>query len=238
MIAVQRHVLAIGAIGWAVGCAPAIPAADGAVDANRSDSFRNEAAAEYRKILARLSAKGELDDHAAMLARVRRIGAGLIVAARSLRAETSQWSWEIHVTGDSNVGALCMAGGKVLVGSALVERLQLTDGELAMLLAHEIAHAVADHRREVSRATLDSDAADDVRQSRIAVLQENDADRIGMDLAYRAGWPASSLVGFFDKLAAAEPAGTFNSSHPGAASRAAAARLLARKLESAARPAK
>ena len=61
-------------------------------------------------------------------------------------------------------------------------------------------------------------------------MQENEADEIGMRLAYRAGWPASSLVSFYEKLAAQEPPGTFNSSHPTAALRVEAARAMARKL--------
>ena len=195
-----------------------------------ADAFRNEAAAQYRRILAGLSAKGKLDDDDILLGRARRIAAGLIVASAQVRPETSTWSWEIHVTSDASRGAFCIAGGKVLVGSALVRRMDLSDGELAMLLAHEIAHAVADHRREASRVTMESDAAEEVRQAEVAVTQENEADRIGMALAHGAGWPTSSLLSFFDKLAAEEPPGTFSSSHAAAAARAAAARALAQKL--------
>jgi predicted Zn-dependent protease len=194
------------------------------------DAFRNEAAAQYRRILAGLSAKGKLDDDEILLGRVRRIAASLIVAAAQVRAETSAWSWEVHVTSDASKGAFCMAGGKVLVGSELVRRMGLSDGELAMLLGHEIAHAVADHRRQASHATLESDVAEEIREAEIAVMQENEADRIGMSLAHGAGWPTSSLVSFFEKLTAEEPPGTFNSSHPSAASRAATARALAQKL--------
>ena len=196
-------------------------------------AFRDEAAVQYRKILASVSAKGKLDDDPVLLARVRRITAGLAIAASQVRAETSSWSWEVHVTSDPSKGAFCMAGGKLLIGRALVQGLDLTDGELAMLLGHEIAHAVADHRREVSRTTMDTDPAAEIREAAIAVGQEDEADRIGMDLAHRAGWPAASLVGFFDKLAAHESPGTFNSSHASAASRAVAARAMARTLGTA-----
>lgn len=194
------------------------------------DAFRAEAAVQYRKILAGLAAKGKLDDEAILLARVRRIAAGVIVAAAQMRPATSSWPWEAHVTTDASTSAFCMAGGKLLVGAPFVARLELTDAELAMLLGHEIAHAVADHRREASRATMESDPAEEVRAARIAVMQEDEADRIGMELAHRAGWPATALAGFFDKLAALEPAGTFNSSHSTAASRASAARAMARRL--------
>jgi predicted Zn-dependent protease len=194
------------------------------------EAFRNAAAAQYGKTLAGLSARGQLDDDEATLERVRRISRGLIAAAAEVRPETGTWSWEVHVTSDRSKGAFCMAGGKLLVGSALVRRLDLGDGELAMLLGHEIAHAVAGHRREALRSSMDSDAAQEIRQAEIAVMQENEADRIGMKLAYRAGWPAMSLVSFYDKLATEEGPGTFNSSHPSAQSRATTARAMAQQL--------
>jgi predicted Zn-dependent protease len=200
--------------------------------ATEAEAFRGEADAQYRKILSRLSAKGMLDDDAITLGRARHVAAGLIAAAAGLRAETATWPWEIHVTSDRSTGAFCLAGGKILVGSAFVARLGLSDDELAMLLAHEMAHAIAGHRREVTRFGIDSDPAQEIREAEIALLQESEADRIGMELAWRAGRRPSSLAGFFDKLAADEGAGTFNSTHPPAQSRAAAARALAAKFES------
>jgi predicted Zn-dependent protease len=194
-------------------------------------AFRDEAAAQYRKVLASLWARSKLDDDEVMLDRVRRVARGLIAAAANARPETAAWSWEIHVTSDASKGASCMAGGKILIGGELVKSLDLRDGELAMLLGHEIAHAVAGHRREAARSSMEADAAQEIRQAEIAVMQEDEADRIGMDLAYRAGWPTTSLVSFYDKLAAREPPGTFNSSHPSAQSRAAMAREMARKLD-------
>jgi predicted Zn-dependent protease len=204
---------------------PGVPGTEG-----DDSAFRSEAATRYRTILARLAASGKLDEDGVALDRARRIAAGLIAAAKAIRPATGTWSWEVHVTSDASVAATCMAGGKILLGSDFVRRLDLSDGELAMLLGHEMAHAVAGHRRAVVRPQMDTDAAQEVREARIAVMQEKEADEIGMALAYRAGWPLASLVGFFDKLAAQETPGTFNSSHPSAALRAADARTLARTL--------
>ena len=215
----------VAAAALAQSLPPGIP------ETGRDDTaFRDEAAARYRTIVARLSASGKLDEDGAALDRARRIAGGLIVAAKALRPATGTWSWEVHVTGDASVAAFCMAGGKILLGSPFVRRLDLGDGELAMLIGHEMAHAVAGHRRETVRSGFDADPAEEVRQARIAVMQEKEADEIGMNLAFRAGWPAASLVSFFDKLAAQEPAGTFNSSHAPASLRAEDARALARTL--------
>jgi predicted Zn-dependent protease len=198
--------------------------------ADDGDAFRGAAAVQYGKILATLAAKGKLDDDPALLARSRRIAAGLIAAASEARSDVAAWPWEVHVTTDASRGTFCIAGGKVLVGGQLVKDLELEDGELAMLLGHEIAHAAAGHRRAAVRGSMDTDAAEEVRAAEIALQQEDEADRLGMELAHRAGWPAAGLVSFFDKLAAREPAGTFNASHPTAAARAATARTRAQAL--------
>jgi predicted Zn-dependent protease len=185
-------------------------------------------------MLEQLSVRGRLDDDAALLERARRISAGLVAAAKQMRPEAAGWTWEVHVTSDAGVSAFCIAGGKILVGRGIVRALDLADGELAMLLAHEIAHAVAGHRREAARGGVGADPAEEVRQVSIAVAQENEADEIGMRLAIDAGWRSRELVAFYDKLAAREGAGTYNSSHGTAATRAQAARDLAARLDAAA----
>jgi hypothetical protein len=90
---------------------------------SRSLAFQGAAAMRYREILAGLAARDKLDDDAALLGRARRISAGLIAVAAQSYRETSGWAWEIHVTSDASTGAFCMAGGKILLGSALVRDL-------------------------------------------------------------------------------------------------------------------
>jgi predicted Zn-dependent protease len=196
-------------------------------DAPLTEAFREMAARRYREILAMLAERGRLDEDRALLDRSRRISNGLVAAAAQLRPETATWSWEIHVTGEPSRATFCIAGGKILVSAEQVARLGLRDGELAMLLAHEIAHAVADHRREIARGGVDADVAQEVRATAIAIAQEDEADRIGMTLARLAGWPADELAGLYDKLAAMEGAGTSSTSHASAVERAARARSLA-----------
>ncbi|MYM70695.1 M48 family metalloprotease [Duganella sp. FT134W] len=192
-----------------------------------------------------LAAAGKLDEDRALLARLRYISAELIRVAIELKPETAQWQWEVHTTSDTEVDAICMAGGKILVGSAFVHQLALTDGELAMLLAHEVAHAVAEHHREifseamlvnrlpavpldVVMARLDSDLSLQIRLSKLSSLQESEADHLGMVLAHRAGWSAEDIVSFYRKLAEGESSALIASAYPANASRLSMARGMAR----------
>ncbi|SHN21517.1 Peptidase family M48 [Duganella sacchari] len=195
-----------------------------------------------------LAAAGRLDEDHALLARLRYISAELIRAAIELKPEAARWEWEVHTTSDPEVDAICMAGGKILVGSAFVRQLALNDGELATLLAHEVAHAVAEHHREtfseavllnrfpavpldVVMARLDSDLSLQIRLSNLSSLQESEADQLGMVLAHRAGWSASDMVSFYRKLAEGEQAALVSGAYPATASRLSMAKGMARLFD-------
>lgn len=193
-----------------------------------------------------LAAAGHLDRDHVLLARVQRIADGLVRVAAALKPEAARWQWEIHVTDDPGVEAESQPGGKLLLGSTFVARLGLDDGELAVLLAHEIAHVVAEHEREfLSEALLDShrdlplevveerlasDIPLQVRLSKLSAIQEREADQIGMLIAYRAGWPCSAMLSFYRKLAT-DPADTgLLASHPSGATRLSLAKGMSRLL--------
>lgn len=198
----------------------------------------------YIDRLVDLAAAGKLDEDRVLLARLRYISVELIRAAVALKPEAAQWQWEVHTTSDPEVDAICMAGGKILVGSAFVRQLALNDGELATLLAHEVAHAVAEHHREtfseamlvnrlppapleVVMAQLDSDLSLQIRLSDLSSLQESEADQLGIVLAHRAGWSAGDIVSFYRKLAEGEQSALISSAYPANASRLSMAKGMA-----------
>lgn len=192
-----------------------------------------------------LAAAGRLDRDRALLARAQRIVQGLVGAAATLKPAVAAWPWEVHVTSDPATEAESRAGGKLLLGSAFTTRLALDDGELAVLLAHEIAHVIAEHEREtLSEALLDSrrDLPLDVvaqrlatdiplqfRLARLFAIQEREADQLGMLIAHLAGWPSAAMLRFYDKLAA-DGVPTLMASHPSGNSRISLARGMARLL--------
>lgn len=202
---------------------------------------------QYWDKLVELSREGRLDDDAAILARVKAIAPGLIRAAIRMKPEAGEWVWEIHTTSSPDIDAFCMAGGKLMIGSAFVRRLDLDDGELATLIAHEAAHAVADHHREylssvlhvsplpsttldVTIARLESDFSLWMKLAKLSSIQEREADQLGMILAHEAGWPGAAMVSFYEKLAAAESPSATSASHPTAASRLSLAKALVKLI--------
>ncbi|WP_374584751.1 M48 family metalloprotease [Pseudoduganella sp.] len=200
----------------------------------------------FIELTVALAAAGKLDRDRALLARVQRITGGLVRAAGALKPDAAAWAWEVHLTDDAAVEAESRAGGKLLLGRAFLARLVLEDDELAFLLAHEIAHAVAEHAREtLSEALLDSRRdlpldvveerlASDIplqfRLSRLAAIQEREADQLGILIAHRAGWPCDAALRFYGKLAADDAGASLFASHPSGASRLSLAKGMSRLL--------
>ena len=202
----------------------------------------------YRDALADFAARRRLDDDRQIGKRVAAISARLIAEAIAIKPSSKNWAWEVHTTSDPDVDAYCMAGGKLLVGSAFVKRLNLTDGELAVLIAHEIAHAVAEHQREelfevgrldgrsgltpaVLMAQLDADISMQLRLEGLSSRQESEADELGMIMAGRAGWAGRDMVDFYRKLAGSETASLFSGAYPSMSSRLSMAQGMAKLLE-------
>lgn len=206
----------------------------------------------YREQIDELRKGYRLDDDERFGARVAALARPLIAQAKREFPESAAWDWELHTTSDGDANAFAMAGGKMLVSRAYVDALALGDAELAMLLAHEIMHAVLRHnlkefeealRLEPARAAqpfaefeYDNDH-DNALMRKLAGFnqqQEMEADREGLQFAVRAGWAPQALVAYFRKLAKHSHYPNFERfDHPSPASRWQAARALAAQMEAA-----
>lgn len=197
-----------------------------------STPVRDLAADAYHQKLRQLASEGQLDTVPAQIARVRRITEDLISQAVRLNPEASDWSWQIHVAGNHSTDAYCMAGGKILVGETFLEDGRFSDPELAALLGHEIAHAIAGHvREELSAvpgldpgyarfsledvvAVLKWDLSVTLKLTTLSRLHELEADDIGITLAAMAGYDPRASLEFFRKLGRLDDGADFFSSHP------------------------
>jgi Zn-dependent protease with chaperone function len=176
------------------------------------------AAQEYAARLRALSRAGRLDRDAATESRLHWILLRLEGAAAYERPSASQLAWEIHSCSGCDESASAMPGGKLLVSADFVSDRALSDDELAYLLAHEMAHALAEHAREFStiarfflgnglkrdyddiRQELEENLPVNLRMGPDYVQQELEADYIGFVLGARAGFAPEAMLSLLDKL--------------------------------------
>lgn len=204
----------------------------------------------YRTRIAELAKANMLDRDPAFLARLQRITQPLTEQARRDNPSAPIFQWEIHTSNDPDDDASCMAGGKIIVSQPYVERLQLTDAQLAMVLSHEMQHAILLHNlKEYQEArrleprwlaqpfeALEHAVDHDARlMGKLAALnkeQEGEADRAGLAMAWRAGWRAMDLAGYFKKLEQASSMSNVGTpTHPSPMQRWRRARELATLLD-------
>ena len=227
----RRFVASLAVVFGLNACAMVETTESGAVGIDRRQSMSplvseeqiNRGANEaYAQVLAEAKAKNALNRDAAQTARVRSVAQRLIPQTATFRADAPRWEWEVNVLTTPELNAWCMPGGKIAVYSGLLERLQLTDAELAAVMGHEIAHALREHGRErASRAvgqgvalgvfgaiTGIGDAGLDLAQLALEITlalpnsrtQEVEADRIGVELAARAGYDPRAAVTLWEKM--------------------------------------
>lgn len=203
-------------------------------------------AEQYHRIVQADAQAGKLlPDGNAGVQRLRALIERLAPYAIKWNERVKGWHWEVNVVRSHDIQILCLPGGKILVDSALLDRLHLNENELGVLLAHEIAHALREHARAslgdipVSSSGLGTTPmtslyglseplpAPPAIGERIATLHysatdETEADVIGGDIAARAGIDPRAAITLWDKLAAAtraDRAHGFIYSHPYSARR-------------------
>jgi predicted Zn-dependent protease len=172
----------------------------------------------YRRNLQGLESTGRLDRDAALLARIRRLLERLRIAASEERPDFRDLRWEVHTCRACSESASAMAGGKLLLGEEFVARLDPTDDELAFLLAHEMAHVLAEHTREFATAAryfvdnglrreywdiqreLNESLRVQFRMAFVSAQQELDADYVACFIGARAGFEPAAMLDLLTKL--------------------------------------
>jgi len=243
-------------LSWALiaigltGCAEVQTTNPGIVGVHRtqymlvSEQTAERAAAQnYVQRKKQAAAHHALNTNRRQLQRVRRIVQRLIPQTAVFRPDAPRWRWEVNVVTSPAINANCAAGGKIMVYSGLIDKLKLTDNELAMVLGHEMAHALREHPREqMSRAYAEMvgmrllaaaaglDRSQQKLMENVANLavnlpysrrDEREADEIGLELAARAGYDPRAALSLWRKMSTAGGAQppAFLSDHPSDAAR-------------------
>ena len=164
-----------------------------------------------------------------------------------LESEIKNFSWEFNLVKDDQVNAFCMPGGKIVVYEGLMQLVD-SDDELAVVVGHEVAHAVAKHSNErMSQQLMAQYGAQIIGQAlsnKSAAVQqignsvyglgaqygvmlpfsrkhESEADYMGLVFMTMAGYNPEVAVNFWQKMSAGKSGATpeFMSTHPSDATR-------------------
>jgi predicted Zn-dependent protease len=208
-----------------------------------AEELDHMAAQTYSKLKSDATAKGELNTDAALTQRVRAIARRIQPQTRVFRSDAPAWNWEVNVIDSKELNAFCMPGGRIMFYSGLIKKLNLTDDEIAIVMGHEIAHALREHSREQASQAMAAQAgvglgaailgvggagADLAAQgyqlfvaTKFSRTDETEADRIGLELAARAGYDPRAGVSLWQKMMKASEGAPpeFLSTHPADASR-------------------
>ncbi|HKB53104.1 MAG TPA: M48 family metallopeptidase, partial [Ramlibacter sp.] len=168
----------------------------------------NAANQQYHELLQQAAAKHALAPAGdPQLERLRAISHRLIAQSGHWNPRASSWHWEVNLIRSDSINAFCMPGGKIAVFTGILHKLQLTDDELAMVVGHEMAHALREHARErIAKNAATNIGANLLVQilglgqvgqkltgygAQLLTLRfsrgdESEADLVGMDIAARA----------------------------------------------------
>lgn len=180
------------------------------------------AAQQYAKMLSQAAAKHALaSKDNAQVRRLRGIAQKIIPFTIEWNERAKNWRWEVNLIGSSQVNAFCMPGGKIAFYSGLLDKLKLSDDEVAVVMGHEIAHALREHARErmgKNAATgigvsvlsqvfglgqvgqLGLNAGAQLLTLEFSREDESEADLVGMELSARAGFDPRAGVSLWKKM--------------------------------------
>jgi predicted Zn-dependent protease len=208
-----------------------------------ADQIEQAAGQQYRQMLQEASGQRALApvDHPQMQ-RLRYIAQRMIPLTAGCNPRAQQWKWDVNLIGSQEINAFCMPGGKIAFYFGILAKLKLDDDEVAMIMGHEVAHALLEHARErmgktmVTRGVIELGSAllglggagqtlagmgGQLLTLKFSRSDESEADALGLLLAARAGYRPAAGVTLWQKMQTANKGAPpqFLSTHPSGESR-------------------
>jgi Zn-dependent protease with chaperone function len=241
-----RRAFLLAASTTAVGAAWAqvdVGSASGLRKLVPAETLEASARQQYAQVLNEARSKGALapEGHP-QLQRLQTIAQKLIPYTAQWNPRSRDWKWQINLIGSKQINAWCMPGGKIAFYTGILEQLKLDDDEVAMIMGHEMAHALREHARErlaksqatsmglsVASQLLGLGSLGDVAANlgtQLLTLKysrddETESDLVGLEIAARGGFRPQASVSLWQKMQAASNNGgpSFLSTHPSGANR-------------------
>ena len=208
-----------------------------------AETLEDSARQQYSQVLADAKAKGALapEGHP-QLTRLHAIARRLIPHTAQWNARARDWKWQVNLINSKQLNAWCMPGGKIAFYTGIIDQLQLDDDQIAMIMGHEMAHALREHARaRLAKSQVTSiglsvasqllglgqlgnmaaDLGSQLLSLKYSRDDETEADLVGLEIAVRGGYRPEASVELWKKMLSANGAGgpSFLSTHPSGANR-------------------
>ena len=208
-----------------------------------AEQVEQGAAQQYEQLKRQAAQQGALgpDNHPQVL-RLRAIAKKMLPFTTKWNPRAAHWKWEVNLIGSKQINAFCMPGGKIAFYSGILDTLKMTDDEVAMVMGHEIAHALREHSRErmgkaaatnIGANVLSSvlglgnvgntvlGASANLLSLKFSRDNETEADTVGLELAARAGYDPRAGITLWRKMQQASKGAPpqWMSTHPASNSR-------------------
>ena len=187
-----------------------------------AEQIEQAGAQQYQQMMAQAQQQRALApaDHPQLI-RLREIAKRIIPQASAWNARARQWRWEVNLIASPQLNAFCMPGGKIAFYYGILEKLKLSDDEVATIMGHEVAHALREHARERMAKTTVTRLGAGVLSSLLGLgnvgdsllnmgsqlltltfsrEDESEADLVGMELSARAGYDPAAGVSLWQKM--------------------------------------
>ncbi len=187
-----------------------------------AETLEQAAVQQYGQLLQQARAKRVLAaDSDPRLQKLRGIARKMIPFTEKWNERAAGWTWEVNLIGSQQVNAFCMPGGKIAFFTGILDTLKLGDDEIAMVMGHEMAHALREHARERLAKTTGTSAALRIGASLLGLGDwgdlaarggaqalalkfsrddEREADLVGLELAARAGYDPRASISLWTKM--------------------------------------
>ena len=190
-----------------------------------SATINQQAASSYTQEIGKVKTQGAVDTTSATAKRIHKIFNTMRPYVDQENQTGVKFNWELTVIKSNELNAWAMPGGKMAFYTGLVDKLKLTDNEIATVMGHEMAHALKEHGKKktnlaevtnvvgsVVHSVLSTQIGSDMSGLAVGLVSdwglnkpysrsnETEADEVGLMLMAKAGYNPEAAPAVWDKM--------------------------------------